>query len=124
MSSGAVRSQMTMRATIQRDANAQTGATKDALGGQLAPSFADLSTTPTPCFAWSKGSRRVLNGANETVLIKDDRAIVPRGTDVTERDRIFVIKDRAGTVLFTGPFAIDAVEPRADHLELALRRIH
>jgi len=110
-----------MRAYVQRDS--ATG--EDAIGGKPVASWGALKTVP--CFAWIKTEREPSDG-NKTAVISDFRAIMPKGTDVTEIDRLEKITDRLGVTLHAGPIVIESVEEvhvgsRPSHLELMLRRV-
>ena len=48
------------------------------------------------------------------------KGMVPLGTDVTERDRVLKVEDRAGNELF-GVLYIDAVSRRSTHLGMRFR---
>lgn len=107
---------MTMRADVQN--NTATGA--DSYGQPDIPVWAVKATVA--CLVWTKVRREVIDG-DKTALVEDIRAIIPADAAVVEADRISNVKDRAGTVLFAGPLAIDTIQKRRDHLELALRRV-
>ena len=107
------RSNMRMRTIIQRD-----DASIDAYGQKGPPIWLSISTD-VPCFAWHDRRRTSIRNEGITVL-EGPGMIVPKGTDVTEKDRILSVADREGTALF-GIMEIDAVSRRKDHLELRLR---
>ncbi|MDA2936832.1 hypothetical protein MYX75_01030 [Acidobacteria bacterium AH-259-A15] len=107
---------MTHRADLERD----TASGADAWGNAPIPTFTALATVK--CFTWSR-TRRERIDEDKTVVIEDMRTIMPLGTDVTEKDRIASIKDRAGTTIFSGPLGIAAVQKHRTHLELTLDRI-
>lgn len=67
-------------------------------------------------------SRKELVDEEKSVLVEELRAAVPLGTDVTEKDRVALVKNRAGVTLFAGPLGIDAVQKFESHLELVLNR--
>jgi hypothetical protein len=58
--------------------------------------------------------------AERTVAIRGYAMLVPLGTDVTERDRISGVEDRAGDVILSGVMNIRAVIRHHNHIELAL----
>jgi hypothetical protein len=105
------------RCTIQRDGSAGT---PDAWGSPVAPAWA-AHVEGQPCRTWVDAGREPID-PDRTVTITDRRMIVPRSTDVTTRDRIIDISER-GTVFAAGPWAIEAVLERREHLELVLQEI-
>lgn len=113
----AARSVMTYRCAIERN----SGGTVDADGYPSGSSWAAVATVP--CYPWMRVGRELAE-APRTAVLKDTRLLVPKGTDVHEGDRVGDVVDRRGTVYLAGPFDIDAVVPRATHLELAVRGVH
>lgn len=112
-----VRTRMTMRADIRRNATA----TEDARGHPDAPDFQPLATVP--CYVWSDKRRRVVDG-NKIAYSEDLICAVPLDTDIVEADRINQIADRRGIVLFSGPFKpLGTIQRRTQHLELRLKRV-
>ncbi len=111
------RGRMTMRADVERN----TASGTDAHGHPVAPVFAAHETIP--CFVWFNSSRDVVDG-DKQAIIKDARAMFPLKADVTEADEIASIKDRKGNVIIAGRFSIDAIEPKHDHVEALLERVH
>ncbi len=114
------RGSMTMRATIQR--NAETG-TDD--WGQ--DKKAQRSPFPTiPCRAWSK-SRVEAVDVGKRAVVEDLRAIVPFDADVQRDDRLTIV-DRRGATIFDGPVAVltktrrGATSSSPGHVELMLER--
>ncbi len=59
-------------------------------------------------------------GSEKTLIVEEDRMIVPAGTDVTVRDRVNGVTDRIGRDVRPGIFRITAVVDRQTHLELGL----
>lgn len=55
-----------------------------------------------------------------TVVFEQLRMLVPKGTDITEQDRINGIVDRRGTSIYAGALNIESVTPAHSHLELRL----
>lgn len=110
-----MRSRMTMRAFVERDA----AVGDDPYGGAPAPSWQAHATLA--CYAWSKTRRDVVDGDKSAVVV-DLRCVFPPGSDVTEADRVARIEDRQGAQLFAGPFEILTLQPRKQHLEAALER--
>ncbi len=111
------RTQMTMRAFIERDNNEST----DPYGQAGAPNFTALATIP--CRVWSR-SRREHNDNRKDARIEEIRCGMPLGTDVTELDRIRRVNDRAGNIIWEGPLRIDAIQFKHTHIEMDLRRIN
>lgn len=107
---------MTMRLDVEQN----TAAGTDAFGHPVIPVWAAKATESG--IVWTKARREILDG-DKTALVEDIRALVPLGANVVETDRIANVKDRLGVVLFAGPLAIDTIQRRREHLELALRRI-
>ncbi len=105
-----------MRAFIERDNNEST----DPYGQAGTPNFTALATIP--CRVWSR-SRREHNDNRKDARIEEIRCGMPLGTDVTERDRIRRVNDRAGNILWEGPLRIDAIQYKHTHIEMDLRRI-
>ena len=110
------RMQMTMRAEIERDGTITT----DAYGHPEVPAFAALATVA--CRIWSN-SRREINDTKKYALVEEIRCAMPLGTDVTEKDRIALVKDRLGVTIWDGPLRIDAIQYKHTHVEMNLRRI-
>ena len=81
-----------------------------------------MSFLALPCRAWAKVRKEVIDG-DKTAILEDIRAIFARDASVTEDDRIANIKDRLGTVKFTGPFDVVTIAPRKNHIEAMLERI-
>ena len=55
--------------------------------------------------------------------IYSHRMIVPRGTDITEEDRVNGIADRKGTVITAGVFDIKQIVRKPNHLLLVLEAV-
>ena len=110
------RTQMTMRAFIQRDATV----TKDAYGHKEAPTFGALATVP--CRIWSR-SKRERNDTRKFALVEEIRCGMPLGTDVTELDRLEKVTDRLGVTLWAGPLRIDTIQHKHTHIEMNVRGI-
>lgn len=107
------RERMTQRVTVERSA---PGAVDDY--GQPTPgAFATLSTLP--CWVWTDTEAENAQGARVEQLF----AIVPRGSDVAESDRLSNLVDRRGLSVRAGLMQIEAVYDRHDHLQLALRSV-
>lgn len=105
---------MTMRASLER--NAAIGV-PDEYGNPSPASWTALTTVPA--WLWTTADREVMD-ARKTAVVEDTRMIVPRGTDVTAKDRVNGVKDRRGRDVRPGIFMIESVINRRDHLELML----
>jgi hypothetical protein len=108
---------MTMRAVIERDGTA----TDNAWGQPDAPSWATFGD-PVPCWVSSDARRHAID-VDKDALVEDLRIMFPKGTGITENDRIASITDRLGTVLYTGPIHLEAGQYKHDHVEFALTRV-
>jgi hypothetical protein len=118
------RSRMTQRTTIERlAAPPAPPGDEDEWGGDPLPSAGQWNVLAgdVACWSWSTVEKEVQ--AEKIAVVEDLRAIVPKGTDVTERDRLNGIRDRIGTVIKPGVLLIEAVVNRRTHLELVLRGI-
>jgi head-tail adaptor len=113
------RGRMRHRATVER-----ATATPDGGGGETLGWNTHIASLP--CWTWfdarREGALEETQGDKVTVL-EDRRMIVPLGTDITEKDRIAVVKDRRGATLFAGPMRIESVGRRDDHMELYLSEV-
>jgi hypothetical protein len=111
---------MTLRMALER--NTATGT--DAHNQPVVASYSPHVTIP--CLAWETMNRHRVEGG-ESAMVEDFRAIVPDGSDVTERDRVASIADRRGVVKFPGPIRIETVqrtlEGTTPHLELSLKKV-
>ena len=107
------RQRMVMRAFLQRN----TQATADGLGHKRPKTWTALATVP--CWSWVD-REDTRHAAELTTAAGRFRAMVPLGTDVTTKDRIEKVEDRAAVELF-GLSVIDAVIRRRDHIELRMR---
>lgn len=103
---------MTMRCTIERDANAGIAEERDWRRHLL----------DVPCYWWAMTANEQ-DAAARTVLIEDHRAVVALDVDVSVTDRIAEIDDRLGRVLRDAPLEVKGVIPRPDHQELILRTV-
>lgn len=106
-----------MRATVQRNA---AGAT-DPYGNPGAPNW-QPHIAALPCYVWFEVERHAID-TTKTAALEDRKAIVPKGTDIKPGDRLFDVRDRLGTVIFTGPAVIDSAGVRKDHIALALKEV-
>lgn len=102
-------------ATIQR-ANTATDAFNDVAETGWEDHLADL-----PCLLYSRTANEIVD--RETVVALEQlKMILPRGTDVTEADRVTAVTSRGDSIL-SATAQIRAVVHREDHLELVLERI-
>jgi len=112
----AVRSRMTHRCTIERD-----GAGSDAEGNPATPAWA-THLSAQPCFYWSASEVEAVD-VTRTAVVEDGRLLLPKGTDVTERDRVNGITDRLGNAVRSGVLNIRAVVSYGTHLELVVQGV-
>ena len=110
------RSRMTMRAVYQ--SNLTTA--KDDYGQPDVPSW--QTQEKIPCYAWTR-AKRVAIDADKTAIIEDFRAIVPRGTSITDENRFLNITDRQDVEIFAGPIRIQTIQVKLTHLELTLKTV-
>jgi hypothetical protein len=109
---------LTHRARIERDVATGT----DARGGKPAPNFQVLHVA-LPCFAYSKSSRELVDGA-KTAMIEDLRVMVAKDADLAEGDVITSVSDRSGTEIIAGRLKVEgAPQFKHTHREAALQRI-
>jgi len=109
------RARMTQRVTIQR----ATSVTDD-FNQPGVQTWSDLATVA--CWSWTTTEAELVGGGR-TAVATQLWAIVPRGTAVTEQDRLRDVVDRRATVIHAGVLNIEAVINRRDHLQLALRAV-
>ncbi len=118
------RSQMTMRAFVQENANA------GEVDAHNNPAEAIWSPKETiACFAWSRTKVEAVS-EDRTAIIEDLRCTMPIDADVSPSDRIQKIVNRTeaaaigtGRVYFPGPLAIETIQLKPTHQELNLRAI-
>ena len=110
-------SKMTMRATVQRNVPAGT----DGFGGPGAAVWgAHLASLS--CWVWTKAEREVIDN-QKTAVLADHRMMVPRGTDITEDDRVTAVVDRNGGSIIANTMRIHGVIRRDDHIECHLEEV-
>lgn len=112
-----VRQAMSYRALVQRD----TGGGTDPDGGPLPPSWT-THIASLPCYLWADAEVEAVS-ADRTAVVTDWRMVAPKGTDVTERDRVAEVRNRIGAVIMARPMQVRTVMPRPDHLELQLQAV-
>lgn len=113
----AVRSRMTQRARIERDA----AATPNPYGHDGPPDWQPLGD-PVPAFLYSRRASRISESATpeRTVTVEEYALLLPIGADVTPSDRINGVEDRQGNAVLSGVFNIREVKRHHDHLEAVL----
>lgn len=114
-------SRMVYRARLERDTQLDPNATPDDWGDPGAPAWVQTYDS-VACWIWTNMARE-LGDQGGIRVIEDVRMLVPRDTDVTTKDKVLDVTDRAGATIRTGPYLITAVVNRRDHLELALRAV-
>jgi hypothetical protein len=111
----AAESIMTMTVRIDRDSGDE-----DPYGGKQAQSWQEHLVVP--CRAWHTNGSDVLDG-EKVVALGGRRMILPKDTDISVRDRIAWVKDRAGNIIFDGPAKIDVVAWRNGHVLVELESL-
>lgn len=112
----ATRQSMVHRAAVQRDTN---GSNDD--WGQPEPPNWTTHIAALPCFYFTQS--RAETRDQITTVVAVNRLFIPKTADVSERDRILDIRDRAGNVIEAGPFNIRTVEYKKDHDECTLQEV-
>lgn len=107
---------MTLRCTIQ-----QTTPSPGDDWGQPGEAPWVNRADNVPCWFWTDAAREVLGTTSE--VIADSRLLLPRGTVVSQLDRVTAIRDRQGVVIDAGPFVVGPVIDRHTHLEVPLRKV-
>ena len=110
------RQRMTMRATIERNANPL----RDSYG-QKPPDWQVLAED-VACYVWagSTGGRHTDSANDRTVVVDGPGAMFPTGTDIKDDDRLSTVADRRGVELFSELY-VDGTLHRKDHLAVSLR---
>jgi hypothetical protein len=105
-------------ADLERDAS--QAAPADPFGHPPAPSWVPHLAL-VPASYWQAGA----GAGPDTVEVVGyaHRLAVPHGTDVRETDRVALVTDAAGVARTRRPMRVDAVIPRASHLELTLTEL-
>jgi hypothetical protein len=107
------------RATVQRDAS--LAAPADPYGHAPPPSW-QPHLADVPCRMWEVDATTAVEPVEHHNL--RHRLAVPHGTDVRATDRVTSVLDAAGVErVLDAPLRIDAVLPRASHLELRLSEV-
>ena len=112
------RRSMTHRATVERDAN--YGGLANNWGDDSVPDW-QTHLASQPCHFWfeERFSGPSVD-ASRSVTLTRRRMIVPESTDITENDRVLIIKDRQGDTIADGPMRIDSIGRRQGHLTITL----
>ena len=109
---------MTHRALVQRDAN--FGGLANNWGDDSVPDW-QTHIAALECKFWfeERFSGPAVDG-NRSATLTRRKMIVPKGTDITENDRILNVEDRLGNEIADGPMRIDTVGYRKGHIALTL----
>lgn len=111
-----IRATMTHRCTIERN----NAATPDPDGHPGTTDW-DVLASAQACFLWTSSGREAV-APDRTVVVDQVHLMFPLGTDVTPKDRINGVADKAGNTLLVGVLNIRSVLPHHDHLEAQLER--
>lgn len=109
---------MTYRAKVLRDTQTNTS---DNPWGQRGLATMTTLHTSLPCYVWADLSTQTQDDQRslERVIVhREYKVLVPLGTDILENDVIEQIVDRIDRVFIADQLRINAVSPRAGHLEL------
>lgn len=109
------RNGMTMRAEIERD----NQATEDSLGHDLPPNWQNHITVD--CIAWSFREKETVDEKYAAISLVGIQ--FPLSADITNEDRVKIVKDRRGATKFPGPLTIESLVPRRTHLEATCRAV-
>lgn len=90
------RSRMTMRCTVLRRSGDVTDDLGHQSGGSYAPWLAGVA-----CWVWYQSGRELVLDQSVAV-VEGWKALLPRGLDLREHDRIADVEDRRHNVLFGG----------------------
>lgn len=112
------RSWMVHRATIERNGNLAP----DAYGQPDAPAWYP-HLTQQACYFWQPSTQWGEQMGERNADIYAHRMIVPKGTDVTEEDRVNGVADRKGSEITAGVFDIKQVVRKPNHLLLVLEAV-
>lgn len=107
---------MTMRAVVERG----TSSTDD-YNNPDSPTWT-MHLAALACWLWT-GTEREVFDTRKTAVTEDIVMIVPKGTDITESDRIASVADRRGVTIHPGVLTISTVINRREHLELVLQGV-
>lgn len=100
---------MNQRAVVERSSS-----TSDT-GGGFTKEWTTVNTIR--CRVWSVSAIEIIaSGRPESINTRI--VLTPRNADVKVGDRLVSITDRKGTVLFSGPLMVNAINEKPDHLQL------
>ena len=108
---------MTHRAATERNTPAGT----DGFGGPGVASWVALVASQ-PCWVYAVSEDEIIDG-DKSVVLGSHKILMPKGTDITESDRITTIVDRAGTTIIGNTMRINSVVQRHSHIELAVTEV-
>lgn len=111
-----IRQWMVHRALVERATY-----TTDAYG-QPVPTWA-THVASQPCYFWEPWAQRGEQMGERNADIYSHRMVVPKGTDITEEDRVNGVADRMGTVITAALFDIKQVVRKPNHLLLVLEAV-
>lgn len=111
------------RATIQRNSVTET----DGYGHLSTPSWSDHILS-LPCKIYNNSAKYITDSekvGTVEILKMAYRIIDTTGnqTDVTDADRISIVRDRKGKTLYTGNFEIKNITRKYDHYEADLKKV-
>jgi hypothetical protein len=113
-----IRQWMVQRTNIERNGNLAP----DAYGQPDAPTWYPHLVQQS-CYFWEPSSQRGEQMGERNADIYSHRMVVPKGTDITEEDRVNGVADRTGTVITTGVFDIKQIVRKPNHLLLVLEAV-
>lgn len=115
-------SKMVLRAEIRRN-----NAGRDAYGRKQKPTAAqdEIIEDAAPCFIWVRNRQEIVEG--KSVVVSEIHGYFRKDADIQREDVITEIKNRRGTVVYDGPFFVDAIElipirGMFSHKDVILRR--
>jgi hypothetical protein len=108
---------MTHRATIERNVVTDT----NPYGHKGPPEWAPLADALV-CFFYTRRGRESAQ-VERTAVVEELALLAPLGSDITERDRINGVTDRAGAVLLAGVQNVRTILPHHSHLEITLEQV-
>ncbi len=111
---------MTHRALVERN----TTTARDGYGAKATPTWSEHIASQ-PCFFYRERRMSSEEVVRTSGMIRHDmlRLMVPKGTDITEKDRINGVTERDGTVIETGYMNITSVLHSHTHLEIRLEKV-
>lgn len=109
---------MTMRAIVSRPIPIGD----DEFGHPLPPEYQPIHTQ-LPCAFWVASSDRDVKDTQKQAVIGNITGIIPADSDVSEKDVIDQIVDRANRVMFYGPAEVLSVVHRRGHRQIVARPV-